>query len=201
MELGLGDYDVMTNGQLLLDKLGSGDFGKWLLIHGHKHHPKLTYAAGGNSSPVVFSAGSLIRSPLSRPPKPPRNQFYVFDLPSPTMPTPAWSVRAVPGIGQAASARTHAGPTSGLAWKSGFSFLRDIDVLAAKIAKKVITAKSWEKTVNWFPEVSYLVPLAASNLYRVLKEKHNLPAITHDKDGTRTNRSLALNQPSVTQHL
>ena len=41
-ELKLGEKDVMQNGQLLLDLLGSGDHGRWLVIHGHKHYPKLT---------------------------------------------------------------------------------------------------------------------------------------------------------------
>jgi predicted MPP superfamily phosphohydrolase len=48
MELNLGEYDVMKSGQLLLDLLGSGAFGDWIVIHGHKHHPKLCYAAGGS---------------------------------------------------------------------------------------------------------------------------------------------------------
>ena len=58
-EFKLGDYDAMKNGQLLLELLGSGQLGHWLIIHGHKHHPKLCYASGGAASPVIFSAGSL----------------------------------------------------------------------------------------------------------------------------------------------
>src|ERR1039458_1676051 len=58
-ELGLGEDDYMKNGQLLLDLLGGGQVGQWLVIHGHKHHPRISYASGGSNSPAVFSAGSL----------------------------------------------------------------------------------------------------------------------------------------------
>jgi hypothetical protein len=58
-ELELGEYDFMRDGQQFLQLIGSGEFGSWIVIHGHKHHPKITYAAGGNTSPVVFSAGSF----------------------------------------------------------------------------------------------------------------------------------------------
>ena len=48
-ELRLGDKDLMINGQALTELLGSGPYGKWFILHGHKHHPKLEYAAGGTN--------------------------------------------------------------------------------------------------------------------------------------------------------
>ena len=50
-EYNLGEDDLMKHGQLLLDTLGSGDIGQWLVIHGHKHHPKITYAQALRSRP------------------------------------------------------------------------------------------------------------------------------------------------------
>src|SRR6185437_2093715 len=58
-ELNLGAMDVMENGQQLLDMLAADPSGTWLVIHGHKHHPKISYAAGGNNSPIVFASASL----------------------------------------------------------------------------------------------------------------------------------------------
>ena len=47
----------MVNGSLLLSLLER--FGFQLVVHGHKHHPKLSYAAGGGASPAVLASGSL----------------------------------------------------------------------------------------------------------------------------------------------
>src|SRR5207248_25638 len=58
-EYKLGDYDDMVNGQKLLDLLGYGKHGDWVVLHGHKHCPKVSYAAGGATSPLVFSCGSV----------------------------------------------------------------------------------------------------------------------------------------------
>ena len=52
-DIGLGTLDVMENGSLLTDLLASHGF--HLLIHGHKHHPKLSYAPGAVPLPVLAS--------------------------------------------------------------------------------------------------------------------------------------------------
>ena len=77
-ELDLGETDYMRHGQLLLNLLGSGHFGNWIVIHGHKHHPKIFYAAGGASAPVVFSAGSLASKLFVPAQSVSRNQFYLM---------------------------------------------------------------------------------------------------------------------------
>ncbi|MBK8459152.1 MAG: metallophosphoesterase [Micropruina sp.] len=45
------DYSEMVDGSVLLGVLGSGEFGKWLVIHGHRHWPNLEYAAGTLTHP------------------------------------------------------------------------------------------------------------------------------------------------------
>ncbi len=79
-ELELGEEDYMRHGQLLLNLLGSGRFGDWIVIHGHKHHPKISYAAGGASAPVVFSAGSLASKLFIPAQSVSRNQFYLMSI-------------------------------------------------------------------------------------------------------------------------
>jgi len=58
-DIGLGKSDVMENGSLLTQLLTEKGF--HLLVHGHKHHPKLSYAPGAQALPVLaagsFSAG------------------------------------------------------------------------------------------------------------------------------------------------
>ena len=77
-ELKLGDYDWMREGQQLLDLLGNGRFGRWTFVHGHKHHPKITYAAGGATSPIVLSAGSFAAVLYPELGTEARNQFYLL---------------------------------------------------------------------------------------------------------------------------
>jgi len=55
--LGLGYDDLMVNGGPLLDLLERFKF--HIVIHGHKHYPRLRYSSGGANSPTVFAAGSL----------------------------------------------------------------------------------------------------------------------------------------------
>lgn len=79
-EFGLGEDDVMKHGQQLLDLLGSGELGQWLVIHGHKHHPKITYASGSSLSPVVFAAGSFSFKLQMELDSIARNQFYILEF-------------------------------------------------------------------------------------------------------------------------
>jgi predicted phosphodiesterase len=80
-ELRLGDDDLMMGGGALLEILGSGNFGNWIIIHGHKHHPKLEYAAGGSTAPIVFAAGSASAVLYKELQTVSRNQFYILSFP------------------------------------------------------------------------------------------------------------------------
>ena len=86
-ELGLGEPDEIKGGQLLLDLLQIPSQLGWLVIHGHKHHPKLTYAAGTSGSPIVFSAGSLASTLYPELRGETGNQFYILDIDKSNLPT------------------------------------------------------------------------------------------------------------------
>lgn len=158
MELQLNDYDVMKNGQLILDLIGSGKLGRWLVIHGHKHHPKITYASGGATAPTVFSAGSLSVELYLELQSRARNQFYIVTLPFDTFGTMgfvgkinAWDWASGKGWVKAQSA-------SGLPWTSGFGCRADVAVLAANMASTITTFASWEDLIKSYPEVDFLLP-------------------------------------------
>lgn len=55
--VGLGADDLMVGGSLLLELLDASGF--YLVIHGHKHHPRLKYSGNGAAGLTVFAAGSL----------------------------------------------------------------------------------------------------------------------------------------------
>ena len=71
----------MVNGEGLLDVLGSGQFGRWVVFHGHTHEPSLRQAPGDSCSPLIFGAGSATAN-LSNPAfSGVSNQVYVVDFP------------------------------------------------------------------------------------------------------------------------
>lgn len=184
-ELSLGEADVMKQGQQLLDMLGCGEYGRWLVIHGHKHHPKIAYAAGGSSSPIVFAAGSLcaILSGLLQTAA--RNQFYLIEIdPSAcqkyglvgTIRSWDWS----PGNGWIKASTL----SSGLPALSGFGNRQDPMLLANEVAAIVnqsIDTVSWTEIAERVREVGFLLPQDLAALVKVLEQKYCFEV---SKDGT-----------------
>ncbi len=175
-ELELGEADVMKHGQQLLDLLGSGEYGRWLVIHGHKHHPKIAYAAGGSSSPTVFAAGSLcaiLSGPLQTAA---RNQFYLIELDTAACAqygmvgtVKAWDWSAGVGWIEAASM------SSGLPARFGFGARVDPLVLAAQISNEVSNSDNvltWDEICSRLCEARFLLPQDLRELVRVLQITH-----------------------------
>jgi 3',5'-cyclic AMP phosphodiesterase CpdA len=171
MELGLGEHDVMRGGQLLLELLGTGEFGKWLVVHGHKHMPKLTYAAGGAGSPVVLSAGSLgvelYRELQTRA----RNLFHIVEIPA----------VAPVGLGLCGVVRswewrsgygwTRATASAGIPHECGFGYRGDVAALASAIATQAAAnPMSWQDVIAATPEARYLTPQDQTTLQRSLSD-------------------------------
>jgi predicted phosphodiesterase len=75
------DYSEMDGAPKLIEVLGSGDYGNWMVIHGHRHQPRITYATGPSTAPVIFSAGSLSAVLYPELQLIARNQFYVIEFP------------------------------------------------------------------------------------------------------------------------
>jgi hypothetical protein len=175
MEIKLGDYDVMKNGQLLIDTLGSGDLGRWLIVHGHKHHPKLSYASGGGISPLVFSAGSLCASLYPELQSRARNQFHLVTIP----------IARIPALGLVGTVESwdwasgegwaRAGTTSGLPAICGFGYRGDPILLAQRVAAQVPQdVKNWSDVRANIPEVDYLIPQDFAAMRLALRTLHGL---------------------------
>jgi hypothetical protein len=193
MELNLGDYDVMKNGQLLLDLLGSGEFGRWLIIHGHKHHPKIAYAQGGATSPVVFSAGSLCANLYLELQTLARNQFYIVTLPYADLNRlglvgriEAWDWAS--GAGWAPAA----GSSSGLPASCYFGYRTDPRLLANKVSDLVVHNKvDWSAVREALPEITYLLPQDLFVLKKELKSLHGLEVIEVDGQPKQVGKSAS----------
>lgn len=152
----------MEGADHLLRLLGSGEHGQWLAVHGHKHHPKLQYGAGGLTSPVVFGAGSLCASLYAELAARARNQFYILEI----NPTDAKShgldiaghVKAWDWIPNAGF--KPAGVGSGLPHFSGFGYRATIATIAARVAAQFSGTNPylrWHELLTSLPELQYLL--------------------------------------------
>lgn len=173
-EIGLGENDVMKGGQLLLEMLGSGNYGQWLVIHGHKHHPKIAYASGiSASSPVVFAAGSLSACLYPTLATLVRNQFYILDFDLDQIDSfglvgrfRAWDW----AVGQG---WLPAGERSGLPAKGGFGCREPHQVIAREIVKYAIGPSIlWDSICNSYPKARFLLPRDESLLETTPGSEH-----------------------------
>ncbi|MDQ1592586.1 MAG: hypothetical protein QOG71_3213 [Pyrinomonadaceae bacterium] len=182
------DVSLMEGGAKLLELLGSGDYGNWIVIHGHKHHPRISYAAASISPPIVFSAGSLCARIYEELQGQARNQFYVITFPLSDLDTlelgligtfQAWDW--LPGIGwQRATLR------SGLPASGGFGNRGDITSISKTIATIFASKKQpwveWNEIIGAFPQVSYLLPISLQAIIKKLESNYNL-TVSRDSDG------------------
>lgn len=185
-ELELGEGDVMKKGQLLLDLLGSGRHGRWLVIHGHKHHPKISYAAGGNLSPVVFAAGSfsaILKGPLQTVA---RNQFYLieFDVNKCNKRALVGTVKAwdwSAGIGWIEAASMN----SGLPARFGFGVRTDPSAIAKRVSDAICRSEgilTWDAICTKIPDSLFLLPQDLSEMTHILEADYSLVV---NYDGTK----------------
>jgi hypothetical protein len=180
-ELHLGDQDVMRRGQLLIDLLAQQ--GDWLIVHGHKHHPKISYASGGASWPIVFGAGSLSGMLSQTASTRTRNLFHLVDfIEHPLLTrTPRGTVRTwywAAGLGwkRADSAGM------GLRYLTGFGARihpRQMAQLIAATFKsfKPPALKTWDELCKRVPELMFQLPQDYELMKACLEREHQLSVV------------------------
>lgn len=182
-ELLLGDLDEIRGGQLLLDLVGEPGKGNWLVIHGHKHHPKITFAAGGVSSPIVFSAGSIASKMYPELQAATGNQFYIIEVDKN-------EVERRGLVGRFESWDWHQGygwqladSKMGLPAKGGFGHRENSTSLARRIVASISRKKQkflrGGKIIQKFPELAYVSP---SDLRVLVFEMERLSAVLDISD-------------------
>jgi calcineurin-like phosphoesterase family protein len=154
----------MVDGDKLLNSLSEADLGDWMVIHGHKHLPRLLYGSGSTgSAPIIFSAGSFStrKFPVSTVEN--RNDFYVVEVQVPDNKVAApmvgqiftWSFSY--GIGWRIP-----GASGGIPHRAGFGHRVHPSEVAAKI--RLIMEEEgagfirWEKVAAALPELQHLMP-------------------------------------------
>lgn len=171
-ELDLHDYDDMKGGYEFLRMLNPVTFGPWLVIHGHKHHPKISYAHGsGGSTPVVFSSGSCAAIAHPTLAGKVRNQCYLIEPQGGSIgasclgtftsyewvPSDGWNVATI---------------NSGLPAYGGFGYRGTIDELGKRIEASFPNGGSWRQLTSTIPDLRHTPPDEIANL-GVLLEARN----------------------------
>jgi calcineurin-like phosphoesterase family protein len=158
------DPSSIRGGALLVKELGSGRYGRWVFVHGHKHLPHIAYGPGGSAAPLIFSAGTVSANLHHAQQPHARNQFYMltFDL-------EAAGRLHLPLVGTFDSWYWVGGrgwlptdPGSGLPAHGGFGSRPDGHRLAHQILKWMAsndkpTADRGE-VLDEFPELAYMIP-------------------------------------------
>lgn len=174
--LDLSDFDVMEGGQSLTSLLGSGRFGNWIIIHGHKHYPKLSYGQGDTGGPVVFSAGSLCGFLHPKISTRIKNQFYIikFDIKS-------IKVYGFVGLFEAwdwvySDGWKKASENSGFPSSGGFGLREQIDLIADEINNLMgnTQKKEWDYVISSIPNLQYLSPGDLDILEHNLLNRHSI---------------------------
>ena len=80
-DLDIQEYDAMHGAERLLTGLTENDEYDWLIIHGHKHYPKIYYGSTGTGSSIpIISAGSFSGDITGKLQSRVSNQFYIIDI-------------------------------------------------------------------------------------------------------------------------
>ncbi|WP_088158364.1 metallophosphoesterase family protein [Achromobacter xylosoxidans] len=172
-ELQLGG-DIMFNGQQLLDALSSN--GSWLVIHGHKHHPKVALAQGEFQQAVVLACGSFsgrIEGPNATIS---RNYFHLVHLERfgvdaelrGTVSSWNWAH----GYGWTNYGNANATFPSRL----GFGFEGNVQQLARDIADSMGAQQlmRWDAMLDMQPNLAHLTPRKLKALTTTLETKHDI---------------------------
>jgi Icc-related predicted phosphoesterase len=152
-----GSYDFIQGGAKLIEELNN--FGSWIIIHGHKHHAKISYHTVGSKKSVVFAAGTL-SSHKDTLGVEFANQFYILSIDKNSLRgTLSGTVTAWSWMGNkwGVSKSTKDGVYTGV----GFGDVGCIETLAESIScemKELVIPLKWDELVGKFPQLRNFVP-------------------------------------------
>jgi hypothetical protein len=192
IELPPEDKSVVTNGDQLIKLLSDLSPPNWMILHGHRHLPKVHYANSSATSPVIFSAGSLAANLHLGIQGRAANQFYVLDIESD-------SGAGIRGRYEAWTWDQYEGDwrkgedTLALPGQGGFGYRPDPTVAASRIAQLLPaqpgTALTWHAIEDQECDFKYLLPQHRSP---VLAQLETLHGIVWESDSDRSDVAARL---------
>jgi predicted phosphodiesterase len=188
------DYSSMRGAHTLVDMLSDSDIGRWLVIHGHRHRPRL-YQTNDSTGPFVLSAASFGATKFDDPQNPSPNQAYLINLDLREMKKcrflPAGSIKTFSRAPGMAWSNTYYA-SGGLPPNSNFGFRGSVDELAADINDTIIgeTPVKWVNLSEKIPKISYLHYKQLDELNKCLKRYSMVILFDDCKTPTSCGRKL-----------
>ncbi len=184
------DYSDMKNGDKLINDLTGIRVGPWLVIHGHKHIPRLFYGPGGNLAPAIFSAGSFSARIWPESAEIARNEFYIMDLHVPSSVGSATSSKGKINTWQWSYGNGWIRPKfrSGLGPSAAFGTRADIGELAEELADHLSQSfggktVTWEYVETYKKGIEYLIPEDMDALTHILTQVYHMKLVTSFETG------------------
>lgn len=177
-DLKLGADDIIKNGQRLLDLLAAN--GHWLVVHGHKHHPKIEYAQGQYRQPIVLACGSFSGRLESDNAAVSKNYFHIAQVQehASRISGEILSWNWIPGIGW----RRYAASLPAFPSRVGFGCYETPERLAAAVAATVGQrgAVEWSEIVAQQPQLQFLMPKELEALASLLDKQYSLQMLNDE---------------------
>ncbi|GAA4227437.1 hypothetical protein GGQ68_004338 [Sagittula marina] len=174
------DYSDMDNGDRMINAIQEAHVGPWMIIHGHKHVPRLYYAPGDSSAPTIFSAGSFAAKPYPENRNALKPEFYLISIPM-NGPLASATVRGKIEVWQWSYglgwARGKQGV--GLGNSAGFGARLDTAEFSSEINDYLRREHSgmslpWGQLVSRFPKLEQLIPTDFDRVLRFLEDNHGI---------------------------
>ncbi|MGJ8643692.1 MAG: metallophosphoesterase family protein [Luteolibacter sp.] len=174
--LGLGSGDLMAGGDVFSEFLNDQGFS--IIVHGHKHYPRLRYWSGGDSL-SVFSSGSLAATNSRGVSTNTRNLFHIIDLAD-------HPVHGCSRHGTIKSWEFHIGrgwlepnhTSASFPATAGFGSRGTPIQIAEEIAEWMLQSGGhfydWADVIAAIPKVSYLIPSDLFSVAEILKKNHKI---------------------------
>ncbi len=172
-EIDLGPNDLMENGSIFVDLLSKYKFS--LLVHGHKHHPRLRVGNSGGYYLPVFAAGSFSAGMKLGLGTRARNVFHIIELEdssdntSPKGTIKTWQFQVQRGWTKATYS------AADFPHLAGFGSNCQPDELASLVErtfnshdKEII---SWTHITTSIPEIQWVPPSTLNAVNRVLSTR------------------------------
>ncbi len=188
-QIKLEDYSEMQNGDRLINVLIDAKVGPWLIIHGHKHLPRIIYAPGGNVAPTIFSAGSFSARLYPEYGDKARNEFYILELEIPEVIGATSSLRGSVSTWQWTYGNGWDKPKSGHGLGASAAFGARIDVAeeATELAAELKSTHaggsiSWPDICMSRKKLKYLIPEDFESFVDHLQTDHGMKPL-YEPDG------------------
>lgn len=191
------DYSAMQGAHALITMLSDSDYGRWLVIHGHRHRANL-FQVGGSTGPFILSAASFAATKTKDYHNTSPNQAHLIDLDVEEMQRnklfPSGVIKSFTWTAGTNRWLWKGGQSGGLPPETRFGFKGSIDEIAFQIDSLLADSipVKWDKIVSDIPRLQYLHYQQITELQKTLKNSYSIYlGLDQDKSPTEFGRGVS----------